>query len=97
MDKRKPHLSSMIVTGIISREQALKALQAPLYEEAELQEDKTYIAGKLGITVPELNAYIEAPPRHYSKFANWDGRYKLLKATQNILTKLTGKAINAYS
>jgi len=97
MDKRKPHLSSMIVTGIINREQALEALQAPLYSDTELREDKEYIAGKLGITVAELDRYIKAPPRHYSEFANWDGRYKLLKASQNILTRLTGKTINAYS
>ncbi|MDI9569685.1 MAG: N-acetyl sugar amidotransferase [Pseudomonadota bacterium] len=97
MDKRKPHLSSMIVTGIITREEALEALQAPLYDEAELKEDKEYIAGKLGVTVAELEGYIEAPPRHYSEFANWDGRYRLLKAMQLIANRLTGKSANVYS
>ncbi len=97
MDKRKPHLSSMIVTGIITHEQALAALQEPLYDEAELKEDKEFIADKLGITVAELEAYIEVPSRHYSEFANWDGRYRLLKAMQRIVTGLTGKSANVYS
>lgn len=43
MDKRKPHLSSLIMSGIITRKEALEELQEPLYMEAELQADKRYL------------------------------------------------------
>lgn len=97
MDKRKPHFSSMIVTDIITRELAMEALQEPLYDEIELKEDKEYIAGKLCITVADLDGYISAPCRHYSEFANWDRWHELLKATQKIVTRLSGKNIHVYS
>ena len=39
-DKRKPHLSSLIVANQMTREEALKELAKPLYDEKELKEDK---------------------------------------------------------
>lgn len=97
MDKRKPHLSSLIMSGILTREQALAKLNEPLYDPAELAEDKAFIAEKLGISVSELDKYIEEPGRHYTDFPNWDSRYALLKKVQWIVAKLTGKKLNAYS
>lgn len=97
MDKRKPHLSSLIMSGVITREQAVEKLNEPLYDPAELAEDKAFIAEKLGITVSELDKYIEEPGRHYTDFPNWDSRYALLKKVQGIVAKLTGKKLNAYS
>lgn len=97
MDKRKPHLSSLIMSGVITREQAVEKLNEPLYDQAELAEDKAFIAEKLGISVSELDKYIEEPGRHYTDFPNWDSRYALLKKVQGIVAKLTGKKLNAYS
>lgn len=97
MDKRKPHLSSMVVTGSITREEAVLALQEPLYDHEELIEDKSYIADRLGISVAELDQYIDAPGHHYTEFSNWDGRYKILKSMQSLASKILRKNINAYS
>jgi hypothetical protein len=97
MDKRKPHLSSLIMSGVITREQAVEKLNEPLYDPAELAEDKAFIAEKLGISVAELDKYIEEPSRHYTDFPNWDGRYALLKKVQGIVAKLTGKRVRLYS
>lgn len=97
MDKRLPHLSSLIMSGVLTREQALDRMNEPLYDPAELAEDKAFIAEKLGITVAELDKYIEEPGRHYSDFPNWDSRYALLKKTQGLVAKITGKKLNAYS
>lgn len=44
MDKRRPHLSSQILSGELSRDQAFDELQKQLYEEGKLREDKSYIA-----------------------------------------------------
>ncbi|MBJ6969949.1 N-acetyl sugar amidotransferase, partial [Vibrio cholerae] len=74
-DKRKPHLSSMVLSGLISREQALEELSKPLYDESELREDKHYIAKKLGITAEQLDEYVTSPGHDYSEYPNWDSRY----------------------
>lgn len=97
MDKRKMHLSSMIVSGLIKREEALLELEKPLYDANELREDKHYIAKKLGLSVAELDQMIESPGHHYSEFPNWDSRYKLLKTAQSLLLKVTGKNVRNYS
>ena len=97
MDKRKLHLSSLIMSEVITRQQAMEKLNEPLYDNNELLEDKNYIAEKLGITVAELDKYIEKPNKHYTDFPNWDRRFAMLKKTQSLVAKITGKKINAYS
>lgn len=97
MDKRKLHLSSLIMSEVITRQQALEKLNEPLYDNNELLEDKNYIAEKLGITVAELDKYIGKPNKHYTDFPNWDKRYVKLKKLQNFVAKAIGKKINIYS
>lgn len=97
MDKRKPHLSSLILSGILTREQALEKLNEPLYHDLELAEDKGFVAEKLGISVAELDKYVDEPGRHYTDFANWDSRYAVMKKLQGFIAKITGKKLNAYS
>ena len=97
MDKRKPHLSSLVVSGIITREQALAALKEPLYNDDDLERDKTYLAEKLGITVQQLDEYTNSAGHHYTEYPNWDKRYALLKKVQATISKTLGKNINAYS
>lgn len=53
-DKRKAHLSSLIVSGQITREEALNELKKPLYDKDELQEDKEFVSKKLGISLEEF-------------------------------------------
>lgn len=67
-DKRKAHLSSLIVSGQLSREEALLELEKPLYPDNELAEDKAFVAKKLGIEVEELERLIIDKPRHYTEF-----------------------------
>ncbi|MCZ2443343.1 MAG: N-acetyl sugar amidotransferase [Flavobacteriales bacterium] len=97
MDKRKQHLSSLIVAGEITRDEALRELQKPLYNKTELREDKQYIAKKLGITVSELENYINSPGHSYNEYPNWDSRYKLMKKIQNFVSQLLGRNVKNYS
>ncbi|WP_291059357.1 N-acetyl sugar amidotransferase [Hyphomonas sp.] len=68
-DKRKAHLSSLIVAGSMTREAALRELDKPLYTDNELTDDTAFVAKKLGLTVDELEGYLTAPPRHYSDYS----------------------------
>lgn len=97
MDKRRPHLSSLVVSRQMSREQALAKLEEPLYDAAELEIDIAYFCKKLRITRQAFDELIKAPVHQYSDFPNWDGRYRLLKKIQTLVAKLLGRNIKVYS
>lgn len=69
-DKRRAHLSSMIVAGEISRDEALRRMAVPLYDPEKLKVDEDFVIKKLGISENEFRSIMAAPPRHYSDFAN---------------------------
>jgi N-acetyl sugar amidotransferase len=69
-DKRKAHLSSLIVSGQISREMAIEDLKKPLYQTYDLEEDKIYFIKKLGITLSEYEEIMALPPSFYTDFHN---------------------------
>jgi N-acetyl sugar amidotransferase len=95
-DKRLPHLSSLIVSGQMDRETALGQLSEPLYEEADLRRDLSYICTKLRISEDELGSYINQPLRYYNEFPNWQSNYNRLKAIQSRLHKLSGRQASIY-
>jgi aminotransferase len=69
-DKRKAHLSSLVVSGQMSRGEALEALKTPLYAPKLLAEDMLFIAKKLGMTQADFEALVQQPVHHYSEFPN---------------------------
>ena len=97
MDKRRPHLSSLIVSGQMMREEAVEKLAEPLYDLQELEVDIAYLCKKLRISRVEFNELMRVPNKHYTEFRNWDGRYKLLKKAQFFVERVLGKRVNVYS
>lgn len=68
IDKRKPHLSNLIASGQLTREEALAELQQPLYPPRELQADREYVVKKLGLSEAEFDAIMALPPRRHEEF-----------------------------
>jgi N-acetyl sugar amidotransferase len=68
VDKRKAHLSSMILSGQATREEALAELQQPTYDERLQLQDKDYVAKKLGFTPQEFEALLTQPNRTHEEF-----------------------------
>lgn len=97
MDKRRPHLSSQILSGEITRDEALEELEKPLYVDAELHQDKAYVAKKLSISVEELDGLINAHGHDYFKYANWDSRYKFMLKVKALVQKILGRNVKTYS
>jgi len=64
-DKRKAHLSSMILSGQIKREQALKELEKPPFQNIDIDEEKLFIAKKLDISLEEFDGYINLPKKTF--------------------------------
>lgn len=83
-DKRKAHLSSMIMSNEITREEALARLIPQSYDENERRIDEEFIIKKLGMTRKEFDECFEQKLRHYSDFPNGDSIQKI----KNIIKKL---------
>ncbi|MBI2332383.1 MAG: N-acetyl sugar amidotransferase [Chloroflexi bacterium] len=66
-DKRRCHLSSLICSGEMTREQALEELSIPTYSPSMQEEDREYVAKKLGFSDEEFAAIMNAPKKSY-----WD-------------------------
>jgi N-acetyl sugar amidotransferase len=50
VDKRKAHLSTLICSGQITKEEALIELELPLYIKTDFKNDKDYVLKKLGFS-----------------------------------------------
>jgi N-acetyl sugar amidotransferase len=70
-DKRRAHLSSLVLAKEISRKKALIEIEKTVYNSnREIEDDKEYIVKKLGITRNDLNSYLDGNCIHYSKYPN---------------------------
>lgn len=63
-DKRKSHYSSLIVSGQLTREEALVLLEKPLYpSEKLLLEDKQFLADYCAVSLDTFESWLALPPR----------------------------------
>jgi N-acetyl sugar amidotransferase len=69
-DKRRAHFSSLILTGQLSREDALKKMAIKAYDDATVEQDFEYIATKLGLTVAELKEIMQGENKSYRDYKN---------------------------
>jgi len=68
-DKRKSHYSSLIISGQMTREEALKKLEAPLYpSEQLLNDDKKFLSNYLGVTLEEFEEFLRLPPKQEREY-----------------------------
>jgi N-acetyl sugar amidotransferase len=67
-DKRRAHFSSLILTGQMTREDALEKISQPAYDKEKIAEDFEYIATKLGLTVHELRALQALPNKTFRDY-----------------------------
>lgn len=69
-DTRKVQFSSLILTGQMTREEALATLANPAYDPETLAQEFEYVANKLGITTDELQSYMDMPRKTYRDYRN---------------------------
>lgn len=69
-DKRRAHMSSLICAGQMTRDQALRALQAPALPPEEEQPMLDYVAKKLRMPRAELEAICAQAPKTYQDYPN---------------------------
>jgi N-acetyl sugar amidotransferase len=77
-DKRKAHLSSLIVSGQAGREESLESLAHPDYPAELEQQDHEFIAKKLGLSVAQFDEIIAQPPVDHLVYPNSKWAFDLL-------------------
>ena len=86
-DTRKVQYSSLILTGQMTRDEALEKLKTPAYNEETIHQEFEYISNKLGISVDELQSYMDAPKKTHRDYKSqqyiYDIGAKILKAFGN--------------
>ncbi len=88
IDKRQFHLSVLVQSGQITREEALKEYSLPAYDAAQLKEDKEFVIKKLDFTNETFEAYMKAktyPHNHYPTLQKyWDMYFKVIKVLKPV-------------
>ncbi len=93
MDKRRPHLSSLVVSGQMTRTEALLKLEEPLYNLSELEIDIKYLCKKLRISRNEFDDFMNVQIHDYSSFPNWDRYYNFIRFIKRAVVKVIRRNI----
>lgn len=87
VDKRRAHLSTLICSGQMTREEALAQVELELYPAVELKQDREYVIKKLGFTENEFDEIMQLPVRSHLDYPSSAPLYyalvKLLKRFNN--------------
>ena len=67
-DVRRVQFSSLIVTGQMTRDEALAELEKPPYDPATIGQEIEFVANKLGISEEELMSYMHLPKKTYRDY-----------------------------
>ncbi len=89
--KKRAHLSSLVISGQMTREEALRIMNEKEYTESAINEDLEYVAKKLDWTPEEFCAVIDQPSRGHSEFASDDWMFRLGISAKRSLRKIMQK------
>lgn len=76
-DTRKVQYSSLILTNQMTREEALEKLSNKAYDQDTIKQDFEFIANKIGISVEELQSYMDAPKKTFKDYKSQESIYML--------------------
>jgi N-acetyl sugar amidotransferase len=69
-DKRKAHLSSLIVSGEITRETALEELTKPAMSETDVRRSIKFVERKLELSPGSINEFVDLPKSSWQEYSN---------------------------
>lgn len=79
IDKRRAHFSSLIMSGQMTREDALAELTTPVADARLIREDLEYVAKKFEMSVGDFEALMAEPRRSYRDYPNDEALVERLK------------------
>jgi N-acetyl sugar amidotransferase len=84
-EKRRAHFSSLIMTGQMTRDQALERIAKPEMDEHFLKQEFEYVAHKLDLSVDELQVIFDSPKKTFRDYKN---KRNLIGFGGNLMRKL---------
>lgn len=87
IDKRRAHLSSLIISGQMTRTDALLALEQPIAPREAIQQDLEFVAKKFELSVQDFKSLLDAPIRSYRDYPNSD---RFLERLKIVLRRVQG-------
>lgn len=87
-DKRKAHLSSLIISEQMTRAEALEEMEKDLYPTEQLQEDRQFIAKKLGLTEQEFELLMKTPNKTFQDYPSNFYLYQITNKIKKYLKKI---------
>lgn len=90
VDKRKAHLSNLIFSGQLNKEEALVELEQPIYPIAIFEQDLQFVLKKLGFTAQAFQSYLESaaiPHSSYNMSLSLFDEYPVLKPLKILFKK----------
>ena len=84
-DRRKPHLSSLILTGQMTRNDALEKIKKPELDEHLLGHEFEYVANKLDLSIEELKMIFQGENK---SLKDYKSKLKLVNFSARVMSKL---------
>ena len=85
VDKRKGHLSDLIYSGQITREDALEELKKEIYPPGLLSQDMEFVKKKFSFGDQEFDKIMKSPVRSFREYKNIENKIIRLKKFVNYL------------
>lgn len=96
IDKRKLHLSTLIMSGQMSRDEALRLMACDPYPSAEaLEDDIEYFVKKMGWTRDQLTAYLQAPEVPHDRYGSEKRFSERLNRTSRFIKTAKAKVLGS--
>lgn len=88
LDKRRLHLSDLIRTKCINRDQALIEISTPILDSSKLSELVKYVSKKFELTEAELIQIVKKPEVPYTSYPNFDFQVKIVNKILRLLNRI---------
>lgn len=87
-DKRRAHLSSLICSGQMTRQEAFESLKEPIYDPELLRQDSLFVLKKLGLSQKEFDVILREPVKSETDYPNNSFFFHTLEPLKNIFRKM---------
>jgi putative aminotransferase len=84
-EKRRAHFSSLIMTGQMTRDEAMERLKTPEMNDKFMKSEFEFVANKLGLSVAELQEIFDGENKSFHDYKN---KYKIFNLGGKILNLL---------
>lgn len=84
IDKRKAHLSTLINSGQISRNEALEEMKVDICDIEKMEDDKEYVIKKFGFKNDEFDELMKLPVKNHKEYPSYYPFIQRMKGAVNL-------------